>query len=112
MQGFQIIHQLTLPEDQDAEAFVAFMQDEYFPAVHKGPTRWGQVMGLALLRGVSATHERTRSFLLLVNFDGLATGDIRIDDAEVQGKFEGFGVRIDRLGAYDEVAAWQAESGA
>jgi hypothetical protein len=111
MKGFQIIHQLTLPEDQDAEAFVAFMQDEYFPAVHKGPTRVGQVIGLALLRGVSATHERTRTFYLLVNFDGLATGDVRIDDAEVQDKLASFRVRGERLGAYDEVAVWRAEEG-
>ena len=45
-----IIYQIRLPKKQDAEAFVKFMQEEYFPAVHKGPTRVGQVTDLVLLQ--------------------------------------------------------------
>jgi hypothetical protein len=112
MNDFQIIHQITLPEEQDAEAFVEFMQNEYFPAVHKGSTRVGQVSGLALLRGVTDTHARTHTFLMFVSFGGLATGDARIDDPEVQRKFDAFGARNERLGAYEEVAVWRAEAGA
>jgi len=43
-----IIYQIKLPNKQDAEAFVKFMDEEYFPAVHKGPTRVGQVTDLVL----------------------------------------------------------------
>ena len=45
-----IIYQIRLPKKEDAEAFVKFMQEEYFPAVHKGPTRIGQVTDLVLLQ--------------------------------------------------------------
>jgi hypothetical protein len=45
------IYQIRVPEEQDAEAFVMFMREEYFPAVGpRTPTRVGQVPGLALLQ--------------------------------------------------------------
>ncbi len=110
MSTFQIIYQITLPERMIGETFVEFMRDEYFPAVHKGPTRVGQVTGLALLRGVTETHERTNTFFMHVSYDGLATGDARVDNEEVRRKFETFGARVERLGAYDEVAAWSEDS--
>jgi hypothetical protein len=109
MSPFLIIHQITLPEKQDAEAFVEFMRDEYFPAFHKGPTRVGQVTGLTLLRGVTDTHERTSQFFMHIKFDGLATGKLRVDKEEVQRKFETFGTRMEYLGVFDEVAAWSEE---
>jgi hypothetical protein len=106
MSAFQIIYQITIPKQHDVEAFVTFMRDEYFPAVHKGPTRVGQVTNLVLLRGVTARHERTSRFLLQVGFNGLATGGVRVDDEEVQRKFESFGASIEKRRAYDEVAVW------
>jgi hypothetical protein len=45
-----IIYQIRLPRKQDAEAFVKFMREEYFPAVHKGATRVGKVTDLVLLQ--------------------------------------------------------------
>jgi len=45
-----IIYQIRLPKRQDAEAFVKFMREEYFPAVHKGATRVGKVTDLVLLQ--------------------------------------------------------------
>ena len=45
-----IIYQIRLPKKQDAEAFVKFMREEYFPAVHKGATRVGKVTDLVLLQ--------------------------------------------------------------
>lgn len=45
-----IIYQVKLPNTQDAEVFVKFMNDEYFSSVQKGPTRVGQVSDLALLQ--------------------------------------------------------------
>ena len=44
-----IIYRIKLPEEQDTEAFVKFMRDEYLPAVWKGPTRAYAVDGLSLL---------------------------------------------------------------
>jgi hypothetical protein len=45
-----ITYQIRLPKKQDAEALVKFMHEEYFPAVHKGPTRVGKVTHLVLLQ--------------------------------------------------------------
>jgi hypothetical protein len=109
--GYLIFHQITLPEQQDSDAFEAFMRDEYLPAVNMGPTRVGEVTGLTLLRGVSGTHERTHTFLMQVSFDGLAHGDAWVDDEEVQRKFESFDPRDERLGvAHVEVAVWPEDA--
>ena len=52
-----IIYQIRLPKKQDAEAFVKFMQEEYFPSVSKvGPTRVGQVTDLMLLERENETE--------------------------------------------------------
>lgn len=48
MSNRQFIYQITIPERMIAENFVAFMRDEFFPAIHKGPTRVGEVTSLAL----------------------------------------------------------------
>ncbi len=101
-----IIHQITLPEEQDVEAFVEFMRNEYFPAVHKGPTRVGQVISLALLESVPSTHKGTNTFFMHAGWSGLAGDRVGVDDAEVRRKFESFGARVERLGAYREVAIW------
>ena len=46
-----IIYQIKLPKKQDSDAFVRFMRQEYFPAIHKvGATRVGQVINLVLLQ--------------------------------------------------------------
>jgi hypothetical protein len=112
MTTFHLIHQITFPERMGptVDQFVEFMRDEYFPAVFKGPTRVGEVTGLALLRGVSGTHERTNTFLMDVSFDGLATGDASVDE-EMQRKFESFpGAHVERLGAYEKVAVWPEDA--
>ena len=104
---FQIIYQITLPERMIGETFVEFMRDEYFPAVYKGPTRVGQVIGLSLLRGVAETHEGMNTFLMLVKYAGMATGNVNVDNEEVRQKFEAlYGAHVERLGAYNQVAAW------
>jgi hypothetical protein len=104
--AFQIIYEITLPEQQDVEAFVTFVQNEYFPAVHKGPTRVGEVTGLTLLRRVLGADDQTSRFFLHVGFSGLASVGVRIHDEEVQHKFEAFGASIEKRGTYDEVAVW------
>lgn len=100
-----IIYHIRLSEEQDAEAFKTFMQDEYFPAVHKGPTRIGGVTDLVMLQG--DTPNTMHEFFLHVGWSGLSgRGDARVADEEVLRKFESFSARIERLGSYREVAAW------
>jgi len=112
MRTLEIIDRITIPErmhPDTIDAFVEFMRDEYFPAVRKGPTRVGQVTGLKLLRGVSETHEPTNTFFMHVTFDGLAQGRAIVDE-EIQRKFDSFGTRVERLGAYEKVAVWREEA--
>lgn len=110
MGNFQIIHRITLSDEQDADAFETFMRDEYLPAVHKGPTRVGQVTSVTLLRGVADTHQRMPTFLMNVGYDGMATGRVNVDDQAVRDKFESFGAQIERVGAFTQVAVWDEES--
>ena len=37
-----IIYQIRLPKKQDAEAFVKFMREEYFPAVQRDQPAWAK----------------------------------------------------------------------
>jgi hypothetical protein len=101
-----IVYQIKLPAAQDEGAFIKFMQEEYFPAVHKGATRVGQVTSLELLQGGTDTGASTREFLWLVGWSGLSSGDVRIDDESAQKKFKSFKARLKRLGSYREIAAW------
>jgi hypothetical protein len=101
-----IIYQIRLPKKQDAEAFVKFMREEYFPAVHKGATRVGKVTDLVLLQAEPEGRAKGCEFFWHVGWSGLATGAIRLDDDTVGGKLEPFKARIKRLGFYSEVAAW------
>jgi hypothetical protein len=102
----RILHQLTLPEHTDIDAFETFMRDRYFPAVHQGATRIGLITDLALWRRDSAV-DGPGTYLLVMGFDGL-TGDQlpRVDDEEVSDAFTAFGAVITFLGDYSEVVAW------
>jgi len=103
-----IICHIKLPRKQDAEAFARFMREEYFPAVHKGATRVGQVLGLRLLArenevtGDEVAHE----FVWQVEWSGIHIDNVRVDDAAVIRKLETFKADIKRLGSYNEAAAW------
>ena len=100
-----IIYQIKLPVEQDAEEFASFMRNEYFPAIHKGPTRVGQITNLVLLQD---GNRNSSDFLLLINWNGLEERDfglmIRIDDDPVNQKFQSFGVEIEHFGRYLEIA--------
>ena len=69
-----IVYQIRLPKKQDAEAFVKFMLEEYFPAVHKGPTRIGQVTDLMLLRREIEGDDCGESILLARGVVGSGDG--------------------------------------
>lgn len=104
-----IVYQIKLPKKQNKEAFVKFMQDEYFPSVSKvGPTRVGQVFDLTLLEreneveGDDLQHE----FFWHVGWSGQPAGDARADAKEVARKFGAFKADVKRIGSYSKVAAW------
>jgi len=101
-----IIYQIRLPKRQDAEAFVKFMREEYFTAVHKGATRVGKVTDLVLLQAEAKGRTKGCDFFWHVGWSGLATGDVRLDDETVAAKLESFKARIKHLGFYSEVAVW------
>jgi ribosomal protein S12 methylthiotransferase accessory factor YcaO len=102
-----LISKIELPAKQDPVAFGEFMRDEYFPAVHKGPTRVGQVEELELLQSTSA--ERSHMFLWLLSWNGLAPAPtfwVDVDDEDVQHRFEGFGASVKPHVTWHEVAKW------
>jgi hypothetical protein len=96
------ISEIELPEGKDVAAFEEFMRDEYIPAIHKGPTRVGQVAEVELLRG--ETSETSQRFLWLVRWKGFQQGDARIDDEAVGRKFEEFGAEMKQRAPWEEVA--------
>jgi hypothetical protein len=106
MAGHKIVYRVDLGEGKDGDAFEEFMADRYFPAVRKGPTRVGQVTGLTLWRGRAETHVETDTFMVIMDFSGLATGQLRVDDDDVQRDFEAFGAPLQRVGVFSQRAVW------
>jgi hypothetical protein len=103
-----LVYDVRLPKDRRAATFERFMRDAYIPAVHKSPTRVGQVNELMLLR-CEPTSTRHK-FLWLVDWSGLPNGQpmgVRVDDEKVSRKFEAFGATVKRLDAWDEVGRWR-----
>lgn len=98
-----IVYQIDLPKAKDADAFATFVKDEYFPSIHKGPTRVGQVTSLLLQ---SKDGNGKHQFIWQVGWSGLPDRDPHADDDNVQKKFESFGAKLNRLGTYDAVASW------
>ncbi|MEP7340891.1 MAG: hypothetical protein ABI977_24380 [Acidobacteriota bacterium] len=107
-----LIYQIRLPKKQDAEAFVKFMQEEYFPAIRKGQTRVGQVIDLTLLQVEPEGRTTGCEFFWHVGWSGLAMGDVRNNNQAVARKLESFKARIKRIGSYTEVATWPEASAA
>ncbi|WP_216324521.1 hypothetical protein [Deinococcus aestuarii] len=108
-----IIYQIELPQDQDAEAFVTFMREEYLPAIHLGPTRIGQVLGLTLYQEDTESQTEARRFLLQVEWSGLGGNHarLRLDDETVEGRLATFGAHLERLGFYREIISRREEEG-
>jgi hypothetical protein len=100
------IYQITLPKDQDVEAFVSFMLYEYFPAVDRSPTRAGGVTDLALLQRVAEYSrlpdaDTAHEFFWHVGWSGVpGCRDSFVTDKEVLRKFESFSARLEFLGFY------------
>ena len=92
---------IKLPRKQDADAFVAFMKEEYFPAVRKDALRTGRVTSLLLLQG--NTTETVDEF-----FMHATEAKPRVDDENVRRKFDSFEAKVDELGTFVEVAEWSA----
>jgi hypothetical protein len=104
-----IIYKIKLPAKQDAEAFVQFMRDEYFPAIHKGATRVGKVEHMQLLQGGRDEQAGTHDFYWLVDFSGLSFGSPHVDDEAIAIKFRAFDVEPKRLGFFNKIASWKDE---
>jgi hypothetical protein len=103
-----ILYRITIPKTLDEQQFIEFIREKYFPAVHRGPTRVGQIMGVRMLHPAADTDSEN-SLYLLVDFDGLAIGQIRVDDESVVEEMEKLGAVLTRLGAFDESDVWQVE---
>ena len=103
-----IIYQINLPKNQNTEAFVKFMREEYFPAIHKGPTRSGQVTDLVLLerQNVFEGDDVRNEFYWHIGWNGLSIGNAHVDDEKIKRKLATFEVEIKRLGSYEEAAVW------
>ena len=102
------IYQIKLPGEQDVEAFVTFMREEYFPAVDSRQTRVGAVTGLALLqrlgeRSQESDADNAHEFFLHVGWSGLpGCRDSYVSHEEVLRKFESFSPRVEPLGYFVE----------
>lgn len=97
------ITHIKLPRTQDADAFVSFMNEEYFPAVRKDSLRIGRVTNLLLLQG--DTTETVGEFFLQVTE---VLSRERVDDENIKRKFNSFGAKVDELGTFNAVAEWSA----
>lgn len=102
-----IIYQISLPNKTKAGAFAKFMKEEYFPAIHKGPTRVGEVTSLLLQQSKDSDAEH--AFLWQVGWSGLPDREVRVDDEKVQHKFESYHAKLKRIGTFNDVAKWPEE---
>ncbi len=107
-----IIYQINLPDQKNSGAFVNFMREEYFPAVHKGATRVGQVTRLTLLKRENEVDGDNQAceFYWLVGWNGMSAGDAHVDDEKVLDKFKAFKAEIKRIGYFKETANWHKEN--
>jgi hypothetical protein len=108
------IFEIELPRGKDPAKFVAFMEDQYMPAVYMGFTRAGQVQELHLLQevkeGDEGTSRETRHrFLWLVrSTHQLSDRGAQPSDKGVLRKLERFGVTMKKQ-PWEEVASRVSE---
>ncbi len=98
-----IIYEIKLPKKENPDKFAKFMRDEYFPAIHKGATRVGQVTSLLLLQGLAETNdsEMPHHFFWQVGWSGVGGGNAHTDDRDIQHKLESFNINIKRIGMFE-----------
>jgi hypothetical protein len=104
-----VVLELKLPKNKNPETFAAFMREEYMPAVHKGPTRRGQVSSVSLSqrRNLHPGDDFERSYLMIVGWDGVDLDELpRIDGDAVKAKLDSFKLKVKPLGEFSEVAGW------
>lgn len=103
-----LIYKIKLPKKHDADAFVHFMNNEYFPAVALAPTRLGGVDVMVLYQG--DTTDKTHDFFWHLG-DSLISGfHPRVNDEKVNKKFLAFEAHLEEVGMYVEVAAWHRKT--
>jgi hypothetical protein len=104
-----VVLEVKLPKNKNPETFAAFMRDEYMAAVHKGPTRLGQVTSIALSqrRNHHAGDDFERSFLMIAGWDGVELDHLpRVDGEDVNAKLESFKLKVKPLGEFNDIAGW------
>jgi hypothetical protein len=102
-----VVLEIKLPKSKDPESFAAFMRDEFMPALHKGPTRAGQVLSVSFSQrqNLHAGDDFKRTFLMLVGWEGVPLTTLpRIDGEAVKARLESFKLRVKPLGEFDAVA--------
>ena len=116
MLSYQVLsYQIRIPKEQDAEAFVTFMREEYLPAIYKGQRRLGRVTALLLLRRQNefAGDDMYSEFLWHESWETLDSPHPFLGvDEEVTRKFESFKADVQYIGSYEEVAAWSGYNAA
>ncbi len=103
-----VVLELTLPKSKDPQAFAEFMRDEYMAAVHRGPTRVGQVLSISLSqrRNLHARDDFERSFIMLVGWEGVELDTLpRVDGDDVKAKLDGFMLEVKPLGEFSDIAS-------
>lgn len=98
-----VVYKISLPQNQDTKAFVAFMRKEYLPAT-TGPTRVGGFHKLVLNRRLDQPEASGTEFQLQLEWSGvseqvhLGLGDA---SARVAARWLEFGATLERLGSYE-----------
>lgn len=104
-----VAHLIQLPTTLTANSFEQFVRTRYLKAIHEGSMRVGQVMGVKLLRRRRLHQgeplDLDRSFLLLVDGEGVEAGLPTIDDDAVERLFQSFNATITEIGTFSEVAS-------
>jgi hypothetical protein len=105
-----IIYRIRLPRERDAKSFATFMRDEYFPAIHKGSTRIGQVTSLTLESRDDTQDGSEHEFFLRIGWSGLPTVHLSFDDdGGIERRFTAFGAVLLYLGTYEKIVTWKLE---
>ena len=89
--GGTIMVTIHRPEGITAAAFLQKLQHDVFPAIHKGPTRMGEIGSWTLLS--EADKGETSKYVWLINWGGLeGAGDTMAAEALV--KLRGLGATV------------------
>ena len=96
-----IVSTIRVPEGVDAEEFETFLREEYLPGVRMLPTRVGQILAVRLWRPADDHPSGPGGFVLEADYSGFSNTRVRVDDEDLQTRFDAYGAVLERLGAYE-----------